>query len=192
MEAALWGRLDSVKLLLEYGVDKSLRDNENGSAVDLARPAHKNQRERYMRTGGEISPSPINQEPVRPENTFKRDNDCQGIVCLLGGEDRKSRIIYSSPPTLSQYKDYSFRCSQMKDSIMLQGLIASYPITTPTKTVARLERGGKFASIAAMSGYSHDLCQPVRVSGWQWTEEVFYISHLVGHTLAWNDQFDRG
>lgn len=191
MEAALWGRLDSVKLLLEYGADKSLRDNEKWSAVDLARPTQKNRRERYVRAGGEISPGPINREPVRLENTFKRDNDRQGIVRFLGGEDRKSRTVYGSPLTLPQYENYSFRRSQMKNSIVLQGPIASYPITTPTKTVARLERGGKFPSIAAMSGWSHDPCQPVRISGRQWTEEVFYISHLVGHTLSWNDQFDR-
>ena len=47
----------------EYGADKSLRDNEKWSAVDLARPTQKNRRERYVLAGGEISPCPINREP---------------------------------------------------------------------------------------------------------------------------------
>jgi hypothetical protein len=99
MEAALWGRLDSAKLLLENTADKNLRDVENRLAIDLARPTQRNRRERYTRTGGDPSPF-SSQEPLRREDTFKRDIDRQSIVRLLGGEDRKSKNVFGSPPTL--------------------------------------------------------------------------------------------
>lgn len=41
-----------------------------------------------------------------------------------------------------------------------------------------------------MSGWSHNAS--LRISGRQWTEEVFYISSLVGHTLTCNKQSDQG
>ncbi|KAI9928886.1 hypothetical protein ASPWEDRAFT_24862 [Aspergillus wentii DTO 134E9] len=190
MEAALWGRLGNVKLLLEHGADENLRDEKNWLAIDLARPTHRNRRERYERAGGDLSPT-SNQEPAYREDNFKRDIDRQSIVRLLGGEDRKSNIVYGSPLTVSRCEEYSFKRSPMKNSIMLQGPIANYPITGPRKTIARLERGGQFASVAAMSGWSHDLLQLVRVSGRQWTREVFYLSRIVGHNLACDD-FDQG
>ncbi|EFR02758.1 ankyrin repeat protein [Nannizzia gypsea CBS 118893] len=190
MEAALWGRLDTVKLLLENAADKGLQDTENHSAIDLARPTQRNRRERYTRSGGDLSPL-CSREPLVREDTFKRDIDRQSIVHLLGGEGMRSKNVFGSPPMLSRCKDYSFRRSPGSSSIVLQGPIASYPVTTEWKTVACLERGGRFASVAAMSGWSHDQRPQVRVSGRQWTDEVLYISQLVNHTLARDDR-DRG
>jgi hypothetical protein len=43
MEAALWGRFDSVKALLNADADKSLRDKEGRCAMDLAKPTRKKQ-----------------------------------------------------------------------------------------------------------------------------------------------------
>ncbi|KAJ9300094.1 hypothetical protein DTO271G3_2211 [Paecilomyces variotii] len=191
MEAALWGRLGNVKLLLDHGANKDCRDEENLRAIDLARATQRNRDERYWRAGGDIW-SDSDQGPVYREDTFKRDIDRQSIVRLLGGEDRKSSIVYGSPPAASQYEDYSFKRSPTGDSIVLRGPIENYPISTPRKTVARLERGGKFLSVAAMSGWSHDPWQSVIVSGRQWTEDVFYISSIVGHTLTSNDRLDQG
>lgn len=46
-----------------------------------------------------------------------------------------------------------------------------------------MERGGKFPSIGAMSGWSHGSVQSLRVDGRQWTDDVFYISKVAGHLL---------
>jgi hypothetical protein len=191
MEAALWGKLDNVKLLLENGADRNLRDNGNRLANDLAQSTQKNRRERYVRAGGDISSG---RKPVYQEDTFKRDNDRRGITRLLEGVDTKSKVVYGNLPTISQYEGYSFKRSPLKDSIVLRGPVENYPVTSPRKTVARLERGGKFPPIAAMSGWSHSSWPSLRVNGQQWTKEVFYISSLVGHTLPCdeNNQGQRG
>lgn len=127
--------------------------------------------------------SPFNQRLGYIEDTFKRDIDRQEIVRLLSGENQKSKIVFGSPPTLSLSKSYSFTPSLMQDSLILHGLIEEYPITSCWKTVARLERGGKFLSVGAMSGWSHGSVQSLRVDGRQWTDDVFYISKVAGHLL---------
>ncbi|PGH15562.1 hypothetical protein AJ79_02344 [Helicocarpus griseus UAMH5409] len=163
MEAALWDRLENVQLLLKRGADKYLRDDEKFLAVNFAQPTLRNKDESYRRAGG-----------ILPylEDTYRRDIDRQQIVRLLAGEDRKSNIVYGRPPTVSQCDAYLFKRSPQGNSVVLYGPVADYPVTTDTKTVARLERGG-------------------RVSGRLWTEVVYYISRVVGHALA-NSQVDQG
>ncbi|KAL2817967.1 hypothetical protein BDW59DRAFT_175290 [Aspergillus cavernicola] len=175
MQASLWGRLENVKLLLGNGADKDIRDNDNRLAIDLAQPIRKNRCERYTRLGGEISPA--GRSPPLLEDTFKRDIDRERIVRLLGGENRKSKIVHGSPPTVAQFEDYSFLPSP--GSLVLQGPIERYPIDRPGKTVARLERGGKYASIGAM------------IDGREWTDEVVYISTVVGHPPT-DHEYDQG
>ena len=46
MEAALWGRVESVEALLNANADKRLRDHEARCAMDLAKPARENEKER--------------------------------------------------------------------------------------------------------------------------------------------------
>ncbi|KAI9652699.1 MAG: hypothetical protein M1829_001482 [Trizodia sp. TS-e1964] len=50
MEAALWGRIESVRLLLKAEANKNLKDHEGRSAIYLAQPAAKNQKESYRRS----------------------------------------------------------------------------------------------------------------------------------------------
>lgn len=183
MEAALFGRAENVKILLQNGADKNTPDSENRMAIDSAREHYKNRRERYERTGGNLTSS-SNRLPGRHEDTFKRDIDRQDIVRLFSGENRKSKIVFGSPPTLSGSKSYSFTPSPRQDSLVLHGPIEEYPISSSYKTVARLERGGKFPSIGAMSGWAHGSVQSLRVDGRQWTDDVFYISDVAGHALA--------
>lgn len=70
------------------------------------------------------------------------------LVCLLGGENWKSKIVFRRPPTLLLSKPYSFKRSLMQDSLILHGPIEEYPITRRPRTVARLERCGEFPSLA--------------------------------------------
>ncbi|CAG7949482.1 unnamed protein product [Penicillium salamii] len=190
MEAALFGWVDNVKVLLEHSANKNIRDGESRLAIDFAQDHYKNQRERYGRAGGSFTSSP-NQLPMYTEDTFKRNIDRQEIVRLLGGENRKSVIAFGRPPTLSLSKSYSFKPSPMQDSIALYGPIETYPISRKWKTVARLDRGGDFPSVGAMSGWSHCSVQSLRVDGRQWTDDIFYISEVVGHPLPSNSK-DQG
>ncbi|KAL2871209.1 ankyrin repeat domain-containing protein [Aspergillus lucknowensis] len=178
MQAAFWGRLENVELLLKYGADMELRDDENRRAIDRAQPTRKNQQER-------------SEHPVYREDTFNRDRDRKRIVRLLGGEVAKSGITYGNAPTLEQAAYYSFKLSPHRDALVLQGPIEKYPISSPWKTVARLERGGSFPSIGAMSGWSQSAIESVRVDNRQWTNEVSYISAVVGHYLQQDHDRDR-
>ncbi|KAF3028194.1 hypothetical protein E8E15_009743 [Penicillium rubens] len=187
MEAALFGWVDNVKVLLKHNADKTIRDGENRLAIELARDHYKNREERYVRAGGDLTSS-SNRRPAYVEDTFRRDIDRNEIVILLGGEKQKSNIAFGRPPTLSLSK-YSFKRSQ--DSFVLYGPIEEYPITSKRKTVARLERGGSFLSVGAMSGWSHCSAQELRVDGRQWTDDVFYISEVVDHRLP-SDGKDQG
>jgi hypothetical protein len=72
---------------------------------------------------------------------------------------------------------------------MLYGPIEEYPITRSWETVARLEGGGKFPSVEAMSGWSHCSVQSLRVDGRQWTDDVLYISEVAGHVFPSNSKF---
>lgn len=65
-------------------------------------------------------------------------------------------------------------------------------MTRISKTVARLERGGQFAKIAAMSGWSHNELPSIEVSGKDWTDEVIRIAAQVGHVLAPDPRQDQG
>lgn len=53
IEAALWGRLDNVKILLKNGANKSLRDVHGRRAAELAEQTLQNDEERYQRSGRE-------------------------------------------------------------------------------------------------------------------------------------------
>ncbi|KAJ5544093.1 Ankyrin repeat protein [Penicillium frequentans] len=180
MEAALFGRINNVKVLLDHGAHNDIRDDEKRSAIDFARDLPKNRLEVYDRTA---IPSSY-QRLGYIEDTFERDIDRKGILHLLGEEGQKSKIVFGRPPTLATSRSYSFKTTTTQDSFVLCGPIEKYPITRGGKTVARLERGGKFSSVGAMSGWSHSSVQFLRVNGRQWTDDVFYISEVVGHVLS--------
>ena len=54
MEAALWGRIDNVKHLLEHGANRNLRDIHGRKASDFTAQSTRNEEERYQRSGGDV------------------------------------------------------------------------------------------------------------------------------------------
>lgn len=100
-EAALWGRLENVQVLLRYGASKRLecvRDGKRLRAVDFARPLPGNQEERYRRAGG--------KHAVYREVAYERDQDRRAIVCLLQDEPQAQRELrtlqgfaFTNPPS---------------------------------------------------------------------------------------------
>lgn len=73
MEAALWGRLETTKILLSRGADRYLCDEQNLRAFDLAQPSRKNRKERHAKAGG-IWGDP-STEPIYKEDVLNRDAD---------------------------------------------------------------------------------------------------------------------
>ncbi|KAJ5923536.1 hypothetical protein N7454_008781 [Penicillium verhagenii] len=188
MEACLWGRLESVKILLSRGADRSLRDNRNQRAQDLAEPSRKNHKERHT-AGGGIWGDP-SREPKYKEDVFSRDIDRQEITRILHGRHipTKADRVPQHPQTAYHF----FRRSPTGQSVTLHGPIQQYPISTQEKAVASLERGIPFPSISAMSGWGHSQWPSTRVSGRDWTERVFKLAAIVGHTLTVYASKDHG
>ena len=187
MEACLWGRLENVKILLSRGADRSLRDNKNQRALNITKPTHKNRKERHT-VGGGVWGDP--KEPIYKEDVVNRDIDRREIARILDEGDlhTKADLVLQYPDTAS----HSFRRSSTGQSVTLYGPIRQYPISTSYKTIALLERGIPFPSIAAMSGWGHSQWPSTRVSGKDWTDRVLKLATIVGHTLAVDARKDHG
>ena len=176
MEAALWGRYENVEHLLGHGANKYLIDDHRLKAIDLANPSDRNEEERYWRSGGE--------HQVYKEITYTANQARRMIVSILK-DDLGDQLLAT---TKENVEDRFFQKSSSR--VKLFAPIADYEISSPHKTIARLERGGKYPSIAAMSGWSHGPTVPL-VSGKDWTAEVVRIAKIIGHALV-PDSWDRG
>jgi hypothetical protein len=185
MEAALWGRIDNVELLLQHGAKKDLRDRAGCLAIDLALPNDKNAKERFTRSGG--------RHQVYKEDTFTANRHREQIVQMLEEKPKQSATPFgpktSKEPT---FELYSFYKSPLTSSITLVAPVADFPVPYQSKTIARLERGSPFPAVDAMSGWGHKGEELITVAGNVWTEEVFRISKAVGHTLSEDSQKDQG
>ncbi|KAH0423709.1 hypothetical protein CcaCcLH18_12005 [Colletotrichum camelliae] len=172
MEAALWGRLRNVELLLEHGANKDIVCACHGQrlqAVDFARPLRNNSKERYSRTRGRYK-----------EDAYQRDLDREAIVRLLS-ESLEERL-----PILS-----SFAFTRPPEDENLLTLISNFDIPNKWKTVAVLYRGSQLPTVAAMSGWAHEEDSDVHVGGREWTMEVCQLCDFIGYPLA-PHQRDRG
>ncbi|KAL5043242.1 DYW family of nucleic acid deaminases-domain-containing protein [Aspergillus fruticulosus] len=92
MEAALWGRLETVEILLSRGADKSLRDRKKKRAVDLALPdrrawdvvnrdADRREIARILEENQSRSGADSHQQAFEPDgNFFRRSPDDLSIA----------------------------------------------------------------------------------------------------------------
>lgn len=175
-EAALWGRLENVKVLLKYGAKKELESVLNGQrlrAIDFARPLRANAEERYNRSGS--------KHQVYKENTYERDLDRKAIVRLLeDGAENPSQDRYS-------VGGFAFTKSPRDENLLT--LVAHFDIPQKWKTIGVLYRGSQFHSVAAMSGWAHqeDREVNIQIAGRSWTAEVRRLCEIIGYDLAPHD-----
>ncbi|KAL7913411.1 hypothetical protein GGI35DRAFT_466969 [Trichoderma velutinum] len=183
MEAALWGRLKSVKVLLESNAAKSAKDRHGRCAMDLAQPTRRNEKERYMRSS-----------LAAADSVPERDSDRRHIVILLGDSNTEKRHAYTGPLSNSEWTNYRFKKSELEMEITLHGPIQRYPVPRITKTAAVLDRGDQFAQISATSGWGIGSLPPNDNTGPSWIEQVYYIASTVGHIFdhAPNSRWDQG
>ena len=170
VEAALWGRVENVKLLLKYGADKELECVRRGrllKAIDFARPSRENTEERYQRSG--------DKDQVYKENTRDRDLDRRAIVLLLGGGQEEQRL------DRLRLAGFAFARSPTNENLVT--FISHFEVPGKWKTIAVMDRGSQFQLVAAMSGWAHGTDTNVRVAGKDWTPEVLRLSSKVEHAL---------
>lgn len=183
MEASLWGRLESVKALLNCEADKNLRDHEGYCALDLAQPGRRNERERYQRSS-----------QAAAKDTPERDQDRRHIVVALGDLSSPQTYGYSAPLSVGEREKYSFRKSKPDLMITLCGPIASYHVRNISKTAAVLDRGDPFPRISATSGWGADSLPSNERDGPSWINRVYDIASAIGHEFqdAPDSTWDQG
>lgn len=179
MEAALWGRLQNVQMLLRAGADKSLACIERNClqlAADFARPHRKNARSRRSRAGGSL-----NAEPIYKEDTYARDRDREDIVRLLDGREAD----LGTP----QLEWFAFQRAHENGTLL--SLTTLYGLPSEWKAIGRLHRGHGLPEVSAMSGWSHTQNELIQVAGRDWTPEVFQLCEFMGFTLE-SHRHDQG
>lgn len=176
MEAALWGRLENVEVLLGYGADKSLTCVEGNRllrAADFANPLRENAQSRRARGS--------NSEPIYKEDTYARDRDRRDIVRLLNDA--------ADEPSFPQLDGFAFQRPLGDDTAL--SLTTQYGLPSLRKTVARMSRDGGLPEVSAMSGWSHLQSESFQVAGRDWTDEDLRLCRVVGFTPA-PHQHDQG
>lgn len=171
MEAAFWGRLENVQILLLHGADKSLQCICDGSlqlATDFAKPTKRNARARRMRAGG------LTGEPIYKEDSYTRDLDREHIVRLLDDEAPSHQ-----PP---QLEGFAFEHGS-RQSHLFVSLTTQFSVPSEWKTVASLHRGQGFTDVAAMSGWGHGENEVIHIAGREWTTEVLELCALLEFEL---------
>ncbi|KAI1466896.1 uncharacterized protein F4812DRAFT_465535 [Daldinia caldariorum] len=139
MEAALWGRIQNVLVLLEHEADvskKCIDHNQLLSAADFAKPLEEDAKKWRRRTGGDRTSAPTAEEDTSAEDKGRR-----AIVRLLEEKERE--------PGLYQLDGFEFQ--RPSNDWKTLSLITSYSLQTEWKTVARMIRGKGLPEIATMS-----------------------------------------
>ncbi|CRL30029.1 Ankyrin repeat-containing domain [Penicillium camemberti] len=188
MEASLWGRLEIATILLSRGADRYLYDKKLQRALDLTHPTQRNRKERHTVAGGIWGD--LSKDPIYREATLNRDSDRREIARVLCGREVHTEADLELQESETTY--HSFRRSLDGQSVAYYGPIRRYPISSSVKTVAVLEKGRPFPSIAAMSGWGHSEWPSIRVSGRDWTALVLKLATIVGHTLSAHAAKDQG
>ena len=184
MEAALWGRIESVKALLHYNADKGLRDYEDRCAMYLAQPTRNNEKERYRRS-----------RFAAADRVPERDGDRRHIVMLLRDVvDAEKHHRYTGSLSESERDKYGFKKDESEMAITFYGPIQSYRVPRITKTAAVLHRGDQFARISATSGWAADALPLNDKARPTWIDHVYYIASKVRHEFedAPSPHMDQG
>ncbi|KAI1806693.1 DYW family of nucleic acid deaminases-domain-containing protein [Daldinia bambusicola] len=173
MEAALWGRLRNVELLLNAGAEESKRCIDRSQllrAVDFAKPLRKNAKERRWRAG-----------LLYKEDTYARDRDREEIVRLLDDA--------ADEPSLCELDGFEFQRPSNDRRIL--SLTILYYLPNEYKAVARMIRGGGLLEVSAISGWLDKRNQNIDLAGDIWTANVFKLCDLIGFTLKPHDNDPR-
>ncbi|ORY03308.1 hypothetical protein BCR34DRAFT_667443 [Clohesyomyces aquaticus] len=175
MEAALWGRLEHVKLMLRKGAIGQLQDDCGDRAADLARPLEKYGLERFKR-------SRRNKHVERPY--FDNRERCK-IAELLGGlldiAPSGSQVASVNPfPTddriPSEEKLHHTQVGHYPVKLWERRLVQKFRLAKSDKAIAYLYRGDQYPPIYAMSGYSHPSCSISKYIAGSWAKEAQRIS----------------
>lgn len=193
MEAALWGRVGNVQVLLANGVTQDLKDRRGRSAIDLAIPNRRNARERYLRRKGSTISDPIHSHSILfGDDSYETDEARKAIMRLLSPAPAPYQFL-SEASRLEQIEPSAHAFHKTGDPLnyIFLGPNVDLPVTYEFKTVGTLITGGPFGNVHAMSGWS-DSRNTRYINGRRWTDDVLHICTLIGHQLVPDVDRDRG
>ncbi|KAB5582967.1 DYW family of nucleic acid deaminases-domain-containing protein [Coniochaeta sp. 2T2.1] len=170
-EAALWGRLENVKILIKHGANPllaCLRGGKRALAVDFARNDEVNAKQR-------------SHAVLYKEDVYERNLDRRALVNLLESQSGTTGTATQQRPTLA---GFAFTRAATPGSFLT--LVAHFDVPNVWKTVGVLCRGSDFPPVAAMSGWGHheDPASNIQVAGEEWTDAVRQICSYIGHNLT--------
>ncbi|KGQ06145.1 Ankyrin-3 [Beauveria bassiana D1-5] len=168
MEAAFWGRLENVQILLDGGANamlKCIHDGRSKTAQELAENTRSNAWIRRRRVGGPTCESLVN------DDTYARDCDRDDIRHLLRGRMFKDPTV----PAHLALQGFAFR--KDKEVPGLSSFTTYYSFFDKRKAAAVLHRGRNLPDVSAMSGWAHDdESDKPFVSGNEWTAKALSLS----------------
>ncbi|KAL7923122.1 hypothetical protein ACQKWADRAFT_291272 [Trichoderma austrokoningii] len=149
MEAALWGRLETVKFLIESRASIYAKDANGHRAADFAADSERNEEERISRTNNIVI--------ERPDANRKR----RQILALLMRHETMDHGSLNRPNPSQIHQGYFGKISP--NLLWYYKPDTSYKIgpREERKAFARLDRGARYPVISAMSGYSQGYRQDV-------------------------------
>ncbi|KAI1478888.1 DYW family of nucleic acid deaminases-domain-containing protein [Daldinia eschscholtzii] len=181
MEAALWGRIENVLALLEYGADvskKCINNNQLMCAADFAKALEKNARRRRSCANSDRMSKLIGEQDTDAGAGVRR-----AIVRLL--EDAADK------PDTRQLGAFVYQLSVSGPATL--SLTTSYNLADKSwKTVARMIRGGGLPEITAMSGWGHKQTESIHLAGQTWTNMALRLCELIKFDPESDEEKDQG
>jgi hypothetical protein len=171
MEAALWGRLETVQFLIDKGASMYAEDANGHRAADFAADSERNEEERISRADDIVM--------VRPDANRKRR---QILACLTRHETMGRGSLNGAKPSQIHH-GYFGKISP--NLLWYYRADTSYEIgpREDVKAFARLDRGTRYPVVSAMSGYSQGHRADV-LNNEIWTMKAQDLCRTIGFDIS--------
>ncbi|CAK7201643.1 hypothetical protein SEUCBS139899_004352 [Sporothrix eucalyptigena] len=177
MEAALWGRLAAVNVLLANGADPRATDRKGHRAYYYATPSRQTKQMRGLVGHSEDSSKAEDSRriiAVRLQQ-FEPVVAAEISTTSLSGGDRRGHFITRTDNGDIQIHYYEHKIA--------------HSVPDPAKTVACLDRGRLFPVVSAASGWRTDFAEHI-LDNSLWLDNVLALCQLVEYDLP-RDGYDR-
>lgn len=171
MEAALWGREDAVKFLLEKGADPGLKDHKSRTALNLTEDTDSNRREREARSC---------MYRDSQDSRHARIRICAQLAALTG------TISLTQEAVLGHTTFSTGHFQQFGLDLAWYNRAISYELDFATRTVGILSYSRYLPVVFAMSGANHYLPRPQTLDNRIWTFRVRDLCEAIGFQLHSN------
>ena len=172
MEAALWGRLETVQHLTQQGIDLEACDGNGMQAAGLAANTQRNTKERAQRSGQ------VYRE--RPDASKRRDQ-VKALLDRLTSPERE----HAGREVIMQRRAFFSRTPGGKLEIYRPHILLEPPTGQHglqlQKAFVTLDRGPNYPYVNAMSGYTHH-SWPNVLDNEVWTDKAEALRALFGLT----------